>query len=291
VLSHHAWQLTYGGNPAVVGSNLIVEGHPFTVVGVTAPGFFGETLRSDPPDLWLPVNQEPLLSGTDSALLHQSVSAWLRVIGRLRPGASTAGVAPRLTAVLRDWMQHDSGYPSNWMADVIRTLPKQSIAVVPAGAGVGEMKEQYGSSLNILLGVCGMVLLIGCANVANLLLARSASPAHADGSPSGRGRVAAADRRIGADRKCRTSHRRMRGGNRGGGGCRPAAADAGLSARAFPAGERDAIAGRAGVRPGHGTGDRHHLRRRACVGCDAHGSCGGPPGIGARDQRAFVLGK
>jgi predicted permease len=175
VLSHRTWQLTYGGDPAVVGSNLIVEGHPFTVVGVAAPGFFGETLRSDPPDLWLPVNQEPLLSGTDSALLHQSVSAWLRVIGRLRPGTSTAGVAPRLTAVLRDWMQHDSGYPSNWMGDVIRSLPKQSIAVVPAGAGVGEMKEEYGSSLNILLGVCGMVLLIGCANVANLLLARSAS--------------------------------------------------------------------------------------------------------------------
>src|SRR3954447_8330139 len=65
VLSHHAWQLTYGGDPTVVGSNLIVEGHPFTVVGVAAPGFFGETLRGDPPDLWLPVNQEPLLSGAD----------------------------------------------------------------------------------------------------------------------------------------------------------------------------------------------------------------------------------
>ena len=175
VLSHHAWQLTYGGDPSVLGSNLIVEGHPFTVVGVAAPGFFGETLRGDPPDLWLPVNQEPLLSGADSALLHQSAPAWLRVIGRLRPGASTAGMAPRLTAVLRDWMQHDAGYPSNWMPDVIRNLPKQSIAVVPAGAGVAEMKEEYGTSLNILLGVCGMVLLIGCANVANLLLARSAT--------------------------------------------------------------------------------------------------------------------
>ena len=175
VLSHHAWQLTYGGDPAVVGSNLIVEGHAFAVVGVAAPGFFGETLRGDPPDLWLPVNQEPLLSGTDSALLHQSAPAWLRVIGRLRPGASTAGMAPRLTALLRDWMQHDAGYPSNWMAGVVRSLPKQSIAVVPAGAGVEEMKEAYSSSLNILLGVCGMVLLIGCANVANLLLARSAT--------------------------------------------------------------------------------------------------------------------
>jgi predicted permease len=171
VLSHHAWQLQFGGDPAVVGSKLIVEGHPFTVIGIAAAGFFGETLRGDPADIFLPVNQEPLIAG-DGALLHQAAPTWLRAIGRLRPGASVEGMGPRLTVLLRDWMQHDAGYPSNWMADVIRMLPKQSITVVPAGAGVAEMKESYGSSLNILLAVCGMVLLIGCANVANLLLAR-----------------------------------------------------------------------------------------------------------------------
>jgi predicted permease len=172
VLSHHVWQGVYGGDPSVVGSSVVIEGHPFTVIGVAPPGFFGETLRGDPPDLWIPLQQEPLLAGGGS-LLRQPVSAWLRVIGRLRPGASTDGIAPRLTGMLRDWMQHDSGYPSNWMPDIIRSLPKQTISIVPAGAGVGVMKEQYGRSLQLLMAVCGLVLLIACANVANLLLARA----------------------------------------------------------------------------------------------------------------------
>ena len=174
VLSHHVWQSTYGGDSSIVGSTLVVEGHPFTVIGVAAPGFFGETLRSDPPDMWLPVQQEPLIDGS-GALLRESIPAWLRVIGRLRPGASVDGVAPRLTGVLRHYLQYDSGYPAVWMDDVIRGLPKQVINVVPAGAGVGVMKEEYGRSLQILFVVCGLVLLIACANVANLLLARAAA--------------------------------------------------------------------------------------------------------------------
>lgn len=172
VLNYQTWQGTYGGDPSVIGSTLVVNGNAFTVTGVMPPGFFGETLRANPPDMWIPLQQEPLLAG-DTSLLRQPVSAWLRVIGRLRPGATTDGMGARLTELLHTWMQHDSGYPSNWMPEIIRTLPEQVIAIVPAGSGVGVMKEQYGRSLQILLGVCGLVLLIACANVANLLLARA----------------------------------------------------------------------------------------------------------------------
>ncbi|MEQ1352847.1 MAG: ABC transporter permease [Candidatus Acidiferrum sp.] len=172
VLSHRAWQTIYGGDTSVVGATFAVDGHPFTVIGVAPAGFFGETLQRDPPDVWIPLQQELMISG-ENALMHQSVSAWLRVIGRLRPGASVAGMSARLTGVLRQWMQYDSGYPANWMPEIIHDLPKQTLNVVPAGAGVAVMKEEYGRSLQILLGVCGLVLLIACANVANLLLARA----------------------------------------------------------------------------------------------------------------------
>ena len=171
VLSHRVWQTNYGSDPSVVGSTFVVEDHPFTIIGIAPAGFFGETLESDPPDIWVPLQQEPLVNA-EGSLLRQPISAWLRMIGRLRAGASTQGMSPKLTGILRTWLQYDSGYPANWMPDVIQMLPKQVLNVIPAGAGIAVMKEEYGRSLNILLAVCGLVLLIACSNVANLLLAR-----------------------------------------------------------------------------------------------------------------------
>ena len=174
VLSHRVWETAYGSDPTVVGSTFIIEQHAFTVVGVTPPGFFGDTLNADPPDIWIPIQQEPALVGSGS-FLHATSLAWLRVIGRLRPGASAAGMDARLTGVLRNWLEHDAAFPAEWMPEIIRNLPNQSIDVIPGGAGITVMKEEGGRSLQILFAVCGMVLLIACANVANLLLARAAS--------------------------------------------------------------------------------------------------------------------
>ena len=174
MLSYRAWQQQYNSDPSIVGSTFIVSGHPFTITGIAPPGFFGETLRSNPPELWLPLQQEPLVNAQNS-LLKQSISGWLRVIGRLKPGASIAGVAPRLTGILRQWMVHDSGWPGEFMPLIVKSLPKQQIQIVPGGAGVAAMKADYGDSLRILLTVCCLVLLIACANIANLLLARGAA--------------------------------------------------------------------------------------------------------------------
>jgi len=173
MLSYHAWQQEYGSDPSMVDSTMVLDGHPFTVIGITPPGFFGETLRSNPPEVWIPINQEPLLYGPNSLLNH--FQAWLRVIGRLRPGATIGDLPDRLTNQVRLWLVNDSGMPADWMSGIKASLPKQIIHIVPAGTGVGIMKEDYGASLRILLAVCSLVLLIACANIANLLLARGAS--------------------------------------------------------------------------------------------------------------------
>jgi predicted permease len=171
VLSYRSWQMDWGGNASAIGSVAIVHGQPFTIIGVAPAGFFGDTLRSNPPDFWIPLQQEPLLNGQDS-LLRQSITAWLRSIGRLKPGASVAGMGPRFTALLRRWLEHEAGYPPAWIGEIRRAIPKQSIRVIPAGNGIEEMRADYGRSLQILLSVCALVLLIACANVANLLIAR-----------------------------------------------------------------------------------------------------------------------
>jgi len=173
MLSYRTWQQQYGSDPGIVGSSFILDGHVVTLIGIMPPGFFGETLRSDPPEIWVPIQQEQLFRGANS-LLH-TFPAWVRVIGRLRPEASPNALPARLTELLRVWLVTDSGMPPEWLAGLKAALPKQVIHVVPAGTGVGAMKADYADSLHILLAVCCLVLLIACANIANLLLARGAS--------------------------------------------------------------------------------------------------------------------
>ncbi len=174
MLTHRAWQQLYGADPSVVGATFYLDGHPFTIVGIAPPGFDGETLKSDPPELFLPIQQEPLIAG-ENTLLNLPM-AWLRIIGRVRPGTNPDSLGPRFTTLLRNWFVNDFGplYPQ-FAPQVKEVLPKQHVRITPGGAGIGVMKADYQASLSILLAVCGLVLLIACANIANLLLARASA--------------------------------------------------------------------------------------------------------------------
>jgi predicted permease len=174
MLSHRVWQQHYGSDPGIVGSTFMLDGHPFTIVGITPPGFFGETLQSDPPEIFVPLEQEPLMAGKNTVLKQSN--NWLRLIGRLRPGAKSDTLSARFTAITRQWLLTDLGaeFPQ-FLPQIQAAIPKQEIKVIPGGSGVAVMKEGYQSSLRILFTVCCLVLLIACANIANLLLARGSA--------------------------------------------------------------------------------------------------------------------
>jgi predicted permease len=168
VMSYRRWRDRYAVDPGVIGATFVLAGLPLTVVGVAAPGFFGDTLRSDPPDFWLPIASEPLLR-RDSSLRSHAEVFWLYTIGRLRSGARPAQVQARVTAEIKQWLPAHVAFPERERAEI----PKLHLAVTAAGGGVGRMRADYSSGLRMLMAVSGLLLLIGCANVANLLLARA----------------------------------------------------------------------------------------------------------------------
>jgi predicted permease len=167
VMSYGAWLERYAPDTSVVGSTFVVDGVPLTVVGIGARGFFGDTLRPDPPDLWIPIACEPVLARQGS-LRDRADSHWLQLIGRLGPGGRPAAVQARLTAELRQWLLAQP----DLAADDRNRISAQGVTVVPGGAGIARLKAQFAGGLQLLLALSGLVLLIACANIANLLLAR-----------------------------------------------------------------------------------------------------------------------
>jgi predicted permease len=167
VMSYRVWREKYGSDPSVIGAAFLFNGRPVTVVGIAPPEFFGDALRPTPPDFFLPLNAEPLVQvDTD---LNKYDTHWLQLIGRIRPGTNAAAVEAEMRVALQQWLR------SHWgeMSPGERAkLAQQTLFLTPGGAGITRMREQYGRWLEILMMVSGVVLLIVCANIANLMLVR-----------------------------------------------------------------------------------------------------------------------
>lgn len=168
VMSYRLWQDRYARDPSIIGAVFNFDNKPFTIIGITPPRFYGDSLRYVPPDFFIPLATEPLLSG-ESSLLNQADGHWLDVIGRIRPGANPDTIQAELRLELIQWLD------SHW-ADMDESarklLAKQTLYLSPGGAGIVSMREQYEHWLNILMLASGLVLAIVCANVANLMLVR-----------------------------------------------------------------------------------------------------------------------
>ena len=170
MMSYQAWRSDFGGDPAVVGSTFFIQSQPVTVVGIAPPGFFGDRITSDPPAFWIPLAVEPVIE--PSSLLPLAESNWLYVVGRVKPGISVGSLQAKLSNSLRNWLSTQNAYTNNGGSTVI---PKQHVVVTPGGAGIQNLQQQTGKGLRLLMTISGLVLLVACANVANLLLARGAT--------------------------------------------------------------------------------------------------------------------
>jgi predicted permease len=167
VMSYRLWRERYGADPAVVGNVFNVDDKPVNVVGIAPPGFFGDKLRAIPPDLFLPLNTEPVLEADSD--LKDPGEAWLDLIGRIRPGADAVSIEAEMRVELKQWLRSHWGDMS---PNERATFPAQTLFLRPGGAGISSMRDQYEHWLAILMMVSGFVLLIVCANVANLMLVR-----------------------------------------------------------------------------------------------------------------------
>jgi putative ABC transport system permease protein len=170
VISYRAWQQNFGGDPAVVGAAFTFNGQPITVVGIAPPAFFGDRL-TDPAAFWIPLADEPLIDGT-VALINFPQQDWLDIIGRIKPGADPKQIGAHMQVELQQWLLSPIAQLQPGERDAVA---KQTLRLSPGGAGVQQLRDEYQSSLHLLMWISALVLAIACANVANLMLVRAST--------------------------------------------------------------------------------------------------------------------
>jgi predicted permease len=171
VLSYAAWQSAHAADLNIVGSTFYLQSHPVTVVGIAPPGFFGDRVNSNPPAFWIPLNAEPVLEG-ETTLLKVAESNWLYALGRVKPGVAPKALEAKVSNKLRQWLATQPAYTLNGND---KEIPKQHVVLTAGGGGVQNLQQETGDGLHLLTWISALVLLVACANIANLLLARGAA--------------------------------------------------------------------------------------------------------------------
>ena len=177
VISYSYWKRRFALDTAVIGRTFTMADTSYSVVGVTAPAFFG-TEVGESSDIFVPLTMQPVLSRRNSNL-ESFGTLWLRLIGRLKPGVSEAQATADLNTTYRRVLGERAAAPEeeHWVKDPATRdgYLRQHVTVSPGGKGASTLRENFSKPLAILMGIVGMVLLITCVNIANLMLARGAA--------------------------------------------------------------------------------------------------------------------
>jgi len=171
VLSSDLWQRRFGGDPKVLGREITLNGVPFSIIGVAARGFHGIAVGNHS-DLFMPIVMMPA-TNPPARGWNTRHWWWLNLMARLKPGATTASATSEMNVLWQQILKADPEYkpPAAYNKD---SEKYNQLVVLPGSGGWSYFRLQFSKPLTVLMIVVGMVLLIACANVANLLLARSA---------------------------------------------------------------------------------------------------------------------
>jgi predicted permease len=173
ILGHGYWTRRFGGDPSVLNQSISVNGHPMTIVGVTSPGFTGVSVGGTS-EIHVPVMMKAQLTPTWNDL-DNNRSRWLQVFARLKPGVTIAQATSGMQVLFKQILADDiKEYPDVDQRFRTRFLAKP-LVVLPGQRGQSDLRERFSESLVVLMGMVGLLLVIACANVANLLLARATS--------------------------------------------------------------------------------------------------------------------
>ncbi|MBZ5677401.1 MAG: ABC transporter permease [Acidobacteriia bacterium] len=174
VISYDYWQRRFGGRTDVLGKTLAMRKGALTIIGVAPRGFFGET-SGQQPDLWIPLRMQPLVLPGDDRLHDEGIEKvmWLQVFGRLKPGVTLAQAEAQVNSLFRAGLE--AFYSGVLTAEKRAGYLDQRIRIRPAARGASSVRKRFSGSLSAMLAAVGVLLLIACANLANLLLARGAA--------------------------------------------------------------------------------------------------------------------
>jgi len=170
VISHSFWQSEFGGEAGVLGRTVKLDGRPFTIFGVTPEGFFGVEVGNRY-DVALPLCTDPLFSEDGKGRIPDRHAWWLSALGRLKPGWTIEGANAQMRTLSPGIME--ATLPPTYRPDDAKLYLANKLRVTAGRTGVSGLRENYETPLWILLAATGLVLLIACANLANLLLARA----------------------------------------------------------------------------------------------------------------------
>ena len=174
VISYEFWRRRFNADHSVMGKAVDLNGSVFTIVGVTPPEFFGERVDA-PPDFWLPLSRQPQILAGDS-LIVQTDHYWLNMLGRLKPGVTLPQAQANVNTQFHQLYLAQAG--SRLTPEKRRQILQAQIQLKPGGRGISRLRYAYSQPLHIVMTVVALVLLIACANVATLMLARATSRTH-----------------------------------------------------------------------------------------------------------------